>query len=83
MPKSRKDPTGNPFAFRLRPGMRQGLVTETPLPTRLVSNEEFPPLPQTPEQAHVEQRILADAERLGPRLGFTRRDFPRFHERGR
>ena len=42
--------TGNRYAFRVRPGMRQGLRTETPIPTRLVSNEEFPPLPQTPAQ---------------------------------
>ena len=36
--------------FRLRPGMRRGLRTEVPLPTRLVSNEEFPALPQTAAQ---------------------------------
>ena len=30
--------------------MRQGLASEVPLPTRLVSNEEFPPLPQTAAQ---------------------------------
>ena len=55
--------------------MRRGLSTETPLPTRLVSNEEFPPLPQTPAQRQVEERILADAARLTPRLGLNRRDF--------
>ena len=37
----------NRRAFRVRPGMSRGLQTEVPLPTRLVSNEEFPPLPQT------------------------------------
>jgi len=46
--------TGNRFAFQLLPGMRQGLTGEIPLPTRLVSNEEFPPLPQTPAQRRVE-----------------------------
>ena len=66
-------PTGNRYAFRLRPGMRRGLRAETPLPTRLVSNEEFPPLPQTPAQRRVEDRILADAARLAPRLGLSRR----------
>ena len=69
--------TGNRYAFRLRPGMRRGLRAETPLPTRLVSNEEFPPLPQTPAQRRVEDRILADAARLAPRLGLSRRDFLR------
>jgi hypothetical protein len=32
--------TGNRYAFRVRPGMRQGLATEMPIPTRLISNEE-------------------------------------------
>jgi hypothetical protein len=57
--------------------MRQGYTAETPLPTRLVSNEEFPPLPQTPAQRRVEDRILAEAARLAPRLGRSRRDFLR------
>ena len=57
--------------------MRQGITTEIPLPTRLVSNEEFPPLPQTPEQQQVEAFILADAARLARRLGVSRRDFLR------
>jgi len=69
--------TGNRFAFRLFPGMRQGLTSEIPLPTRLVSNEEFPPLPQTPAQRRVEETILAEAARLAPRLGLSRRDFLR------
>ncbi|HKQ25659.1 MAG TPA: amidohydrolase family protein [Burkholderiales bacterium] len=67
----------NRHAFRVRPGMRQGLRTEIPIPTRLVSNEEFPPLPQTAAQREVEARILAEAGRLAPRLGLTRREFLR------
>ena len=67
----------NRHAFRVRPGMRQGLRTEVPIPTRLVSNEEFPPLPQTAAQREVEARILAEAGRLAPRLGLTRREFLR------
>ncbi len=69
--------TRNRYAFRLSPGMRQGVASETPLPTRLVSNEEFPPLPQTPAQRRVEETILAEAARLAPRLGLSRRDFLR------
>jgi predicted TIM-barrel fold metal-dependent hydrolase len=57
--------------------MRQGLRSEVPLPTRLVSNEEFAPLPQTAAQREIEQRILADAARLAARLGTSRRDFLR------
>src|SRR5512134_519980 len=67
----------NRHAFRLRPGMRRGLRTEVPLPTRLVSNEEFPPQPQTAAQRAVEERILAEAGCLAPRLGLSRRDFLR------
>jgi uncharacterized protein len=67
----------NRHAFRLHPGMRRGLRTEAPLPTRLVSNEEFPPLPQTAAQRQVEDRILAEAGRLAPRLGLSRREFLR------
>jgi predicted TIM-barrel fold metal-dependent hydrolase len=63
--------------FRPHAGLRRGLTTEIPLPTALVSNEEFAPLPQTPAQRRVEQRILADAARLAPRLGLSRRDFLR------
>jgi len=68
---------GNPHAFRLRPGMRRGYRSEIPLPTRLVSNEEFPSLPQTAAQRAVEERILAEAGRLAPRLGLSRREFLR------
>ncbi len=69
--------TDNPYAFRLSPGMRRGFTSETPLPTRLVSNEEFPPLPQTAAQRRVEEAVLAEAGRLAPRLGLSRRDFLR------
>ena len=67
----------NRHAFRIRPTMRRGLCTEVPLPTRLVSNEEFPPQPQTAAQQEVEHRILAEAGRLASRLGLSRRDFLR------
>jgi len=57
--------------------MRRGYRSEIPLPARLVSNEEFPALPQTAAQQAVENRILAEASRLAPRLGLSRRDFLR------
>jgi len=57
--------------------MHKGFTSETPLPTRLVSNEEFPPLPQTAAQREVEDRILAEAGRLAPPLGLSRRAFLR------
>ncbi len=67
----------NRHAFRVRPDMRRGLQTEVPVPTRLVSNEEFPPLPQTAAQREVEHRILGAAGHLAPRLGLNRREFLR------
>ena len=67
----------NPYGFRPHRGLRRGLGTEVPLPTRLVSNEEFPPLAQTPAQRAVEALILTEADRLAPRLGLSRRDFLR------
>jgi uncharacterized protein len=65
----------NRYGFRVGPGMRRGLSSAVPIPTRLVSNEEFPPIPQTPAQRRVEDRILAEAARLAPRLGLSRRQF--------
>jgi uncharacterized protein len=65
----------NRCGFRVGPRMRRGLSTAVPIPTRLVSNEEFPPIPQTPSQRRVEDRILAEAGRLAPRLGLSRRQF--------
>ena len=61
--------TGNRYAFRSARACVRGSATETPIPTRLVSNEEFPPLPQTAEQQRVEHHILDAAGRLAPRLG--------------
>ena len=63
------------MSFRITPGMRRGLRSAVPIPTRLVSNEEFPPIPQTAAQRRVEDRILAEAARMAPRLGVSRRQF--------
>jgi predicted TIM-barrel fold metal-dependent hydrolase len=48
-----------------------------PIPTRIASNEEFIPPPQSPEQREVELRLWALAETAAPRLGLSRRDFLR------
>ena len=47
----------------------------SPVPTQIVSNGEFNPLPQTREQRRVEQRIKALADELAPRHGLDRRRF--------
>jgi len=46
-----------------------------PIPTQVISNGEFNPLPQTREQREVEARVAALADQLGPRHGMTRRGF--------
>ena len=48
-----------------------------PIPTRIASNEEFIPPPQSPEQREVELRLWAIAERCAGKLGLSRRDFLR------
>ncbi len=47
----------------------------SPVPTQIVSNGEFNPLPQTCEQERVEARIKDLAERLAPVHGMDRRHF--------
>src|SRR5438132_7743456 len=47
----------------------------SPVPTQIVSNGEFNPLPQTREQQRVEARIKDLAERLAPDHGMSRRGF--------
>jgi uncharacterized protein len=47
----------------------------SPIPTQIVSNGEFIPLPQTRQQREVEARIKDMAEGLARRHGMTRRRF--------
>ena len=46
-----------------------------PVPTQIVSNGEYNPLPQTREQRRVEARVKEIAGDLAPRHGLTRRKF--------
>jgi predicted TIM-barrel fold metal-dependent hydrolase len=55
--------------------MRTGLAS--PLPTQIVGNEEFAPMPQTPAQKKVEARIFELANEKAKSLGMSRRDFLR------
>jgi len=48
-----------------------------PVPTRIVSNEEYDPPAQTPAQRRVESLLLETAGALGKRLGLGRREFLR------
>jgi hypothetical protein len=47
----------------------------TPIPTQIVSNEEFVPMPQTEDQRRVESRINELADSYARRLGISRRAF--------
>src|SRR5438132_14420225 len=46
-----------------------------PVPTRMVSNGEYMPHPQTDKQRHVEARVKEIADKAAKRLGMTRRQF--------
>ena len=52
-------------------------ANDIPVPTRIVSNGEYMPMPQTPDQARVESAILAAADEQGAKLGLSRRAFLR------
>jgi uncharacterized protein len=47
----------------------------TPLPTQIVSSDEYYPAPQNEMQREVEARVLAMADELGPKQGMDRRRF--------
>ncbi|MBX3277303.1 MAG: amidohydrolase family protein [Acidobacteria bacterium] len=55
--------------------MKKGV--DSPMPTQVVSNEEFEPRPQTQKQKHVEHLIGELSEVRARRLGMERRDFMR------
>lgn len=77
MSKTRESGRKNHLEFAIKPGMQRGFTSASPIPTRLVSNEEYNPLPQTPGQIEVERRIGAISERAARRLGLDRRRFLR------
>src|SRR6266436_1820782 len=47
----------------------------TPIPTQVVSNGEYYPLPKTPAQRQVDERLNDYADRCGRKLGLSRRAF--------
>jgi uncharacterized protein len=49
----------------------------SPIPTRIASNEEFIPPPQSPQQREFEARLAAISEQSARRQGLSRRDFLR------
>src|SRR5215813_8366592 len=49
----------------------------SPVPTQIISNGEFNPLPQTAQQRRFEERVKEIADAIAPRLGLDRRQFLR------
>jgi hypothetical protein len=60
---------------RVAPAERSAFPS--PVPTQIVSNGEFNPLPQTRRQRQVEERLKALADDVAPKLGLDRRQFLR------
>jgi hypothetical protein len=52
---------------------RKGVIS--PVPTQMLSNEEFIPRPQNERQKHVEQLIGEMSAEKSKKLGMDRRDF--------
>ena len=55
--------------------MKKGKTFITPLPTQIVSNEEFLPIGQTAQQARVERVTRELVEKAAAQRGVTRREF--------
>ena len=55
--------------------VKKGRTLPAPVPTQIVSNEEFLPIRQTDEQACVERVTRELVEKAAARSGLTRRDF--------
>src|SRR5438552_1159376 len=53
------------------------LEAPSPIPTRIASNEEFLPPPQSPQQKEFEARLAVLSEQAARRQGLSRRDFLR------
>jgi len=55
--------------------LKQGYTAPSAIPTRVISNEEFVPPPQTFKQAQVEWLVERTSEQLSSKLGIDRREF--------
>src|SRR5438270_12115577 len=53
----------------------EGELSPSPIPTRMISNGEYMPVPQTQKQRNVEARVQELAETAARKLGIPRRRF--------
>lgn len=51
------------------------IAIQTPIPTRVISNGEYDPIPQSADQKKVEEFILDESDKYSQKLGLSRRDF--------
>jgi uncharacterized protein len=82
MPNPKTAPSGIPYpepenGWVHKCDVDNHLDRHLPIPTQVVSNEEYFPMPQTRKQAAVEHRMLAMADANAKKLGQKRRDFLR------
>ena len=62
----------------IRKGERDRMLgVDSPIPTQVVSNEEFIPRPQTEKQKQVENLIMEWGTRNSKKIGMSRRTFHR------
>jgi predicted TIM-barrel fold metal-dependent hydrolase len=53
----------------------EALPHTTPIPTQIISSDEYYPAPQNEKQKEVEARLLALGDELGQKQGLSRREF--------
>jgi len=70
-----RDPEAPRRGWIRKSHLDRALDIRLPIPTRMVSNEEYAPLPQTARQAAVEHRLLESATEGARSLGIDRRRF--------
>jgi len=75
VPSCSKPPVHN--GWILKSDLDAWLDRHLPVPTQVISNEEYLPIPQTAQQRLLEQEIVAKAERQAGYLGMDRRRFLR------
>jgi uncharacterized protein len=75
--KNKKNTGKNKFVTRWirKSDVDQACNRELPIPTQVISNEEFIPIPQTVEQKKVEYQLTELADQTSKRLGISRRKF--------
>src|ERR1700742_2895011 len=51
------------------------LTNDTPIPTQVISSDEYFPFPQTPKQKELQARLLSLGDEIAQKQGLSRRRF--------